>query len=601
MIVSRWPFKIFTFLIITFIKVQALPNNSTVCGVNFGRYPYKPVGECVNKEDGEILVWEHVHTSRCCLNSLKSITQALALFSTGNPQIFLPEDQWQACASQFHSQGNYSFSSCGFDILHLGKGKCSNLTLDSFKVEYGNFYNPVLENCSQFNVPDFDTQCSGCVEGISRLIDHVTSDLQVRGIDFEEEICSIATIIAIVSSGITNDTWVRDLYTCLPAMDTEDLCPDDQYLKIKHSDIKAVLVAAVGVTGMVLLIVLIKYVAKSSDKPIEGKIVSKWSGLYRFSKAEIEKAINYGNNKVCLGAGSAGRVYQGVLPSGQLVAVKHIYKTAMTDSFNREVEGLWKIRHPNLVSLFGCCTEDGEQYLVYEYCSNGNLAHNLLRGDAVLPWVTRVKILRNCALALRFLHTHPDGCTVHRDIKLTNILLTEDMEPKLSDFGLAKLIGMEESKVFTDVRGTIGYMDPEYMTSAQITCASDIYSFGIVTLQVLSGRKVIELDINARDRLTKKAKDVVMGKRPLEDFIDPRLNGELNVKDFESILRIAVLSVASSSKGRPTVKDVFDEMNKAFEDKNVSSMNDQPSVSPSTMMVQPDVISRSRSLEVIEV
>lgn len=111
---------------------------------------------------------------------------------------------------------------------------------------------------------------------------------------------------------------------------------------------------------------------------VQGKIVSKWSGLYRFSKAEIEKAINYGNNKVCLGAGSAGRVYQGVLPSGQLVAVKHIYKTAMPDSFNREVEGLWKIRHPNLVSLFGCCIEDGEQYLVYEYCSNGNLAHNLL-------------------------------------------------------------------------------------------------------------------------------------------------------------------------------------------------------------------------------
>ncbi|KAH7683037.1 Non-specific serine/threonine protein kinase protein [Dioscorea alata] len=356
---------------------------------------------------------------------------------------------------------------------------------------------------------------------------------------------------------------------------------------------------------MVLLIFLIKYVVKSSDKPIKGKIVSKWSGLYRFSKAEIEKAINYGNNKVCLGAGSAGRVYQGVLPSGQLVAVKHIYKTAMSDSFNREVEGLWKIRHPNLVSLFGCCIEDGEQYLVYEYCSNGNLAHNLLRGDAVLPWDTRVKILRNCALALRFLHTHPDGCTVHRDIKLTNILLTEDMEPKLSDFGLAKLIGMEESKVFTDVRGTIGYMDPEYMTNAKITCSSDIYSFGIVTLQVLSGRKVIELDINARDRLTKKAKDVMMGKRPLEDFIDPRLNGELNVQDFESILRIAVLSVASSSKGRPTVKDVFDEMNKAFkntlQDKNVSPMNDQPSVSPSAVTSQPEVISGSRSLEVIEV
>ncbi|KAF6161828.1 hypothetical protein GIB67_029913 [Kingdonia uniflora] len=179
----------------------------------------------------------------------------------------------------------------------------------------------------------------------------------------------------------------------------------------------------------------------------------------------------------------------------------------MSDSFTREVEGLSRIRHPNLVCLFGCCVEGGEQYLVYEYCSNGNLAQHLLSNtprDSDLPWDRRVRILRDCALALRFLHGHPDGVTVHRDIKLTNILLTEKMEPKLSDFGLAKMLGMEESKVFTDVRGTIGYMDPEYMSNAKLTCASDVYSFGIVALQLLSGRKVIDLDLDARDQLTRK-------------------------------------------------------------------------------------------------
>jgi serine/threonine protein kinase len=88
--------------------------------------------------------------------------------------------------------------------------------------------------------------------------------------------------------------------------------------------------------------------------------------------------------------------------------------------------------------------------------------------------------------------------------QLTNILLTENLEPKLSDFGLAKMLGMEESKVFTDVRGTMGYMDPEYMSNAKLTCASDIYSFGIVTLQLLSGQKVIELDLDSRDQLTRK-------------------------------------------------------------------------------------------------
>lgn len=167
------------------------------------------------------------------------------------------------------------------------------------------------------------------------------------------------------------------------------------------------------------------------------------------------------------------------------------------------------------------------------------------------------------------------------------------MEPKLSDFGLAKLMGMQESKVFTDVRGTIGYMDPEYMTNAKLTCASDIYSFGIVMLQVLSGQRVIDLDLDARDQLTRKviiyvpflsrrfelyqasklltyicvcvqAKDVSIGKRPLIDIQDRRMKGEVNSLDLESILQIAVLCAANSSTGRPTIDLVFDELERAW-------------------------------------
>lgn len=169
----------------------------------------------------------------------------------------------------------------------------------------------------------------------------------------------------------------------------------------------------------------------------------RWSGLYRFTREEIERAVDYASSRIYLGSGSAGQVYQGVLPSGQLVAVKHIHRTAMSGSFTREVEQLCKVRHPNLVCLFGYCDEEGDQYLVYEYCANGNLAQNLLSkreiiyftfcsaglflmvrvrwhagSDSVLPWETRVKILRDCASVLRFLHTHPDGCIVHRDIKV---------------------------------------------------------------------------------------------------------------------------------------------------------------------------------------
>ncbi|KAG4135743.1 hypothetical protein ERO13_D08G235600v2 [Gossypium hirsutum] len=372
---------------------------------------------------------------------------------------------------------------------------------------------------------------------------------------------------------------------------------DPGYIKLKRNLAKALVAVFVAVMVLILILVLVKFVTlkkskiqKRLPKPLLPKDINNWSCLYIFSKAEIEKAISINNRKKSLGRGSAGEVFEGRLPSGQVVAIKQIKKGNSLDSFTREVAGLSRIRHPNLVSLLGCCIEGDEQYLVLEYCHSGNLADHILRKDTVLTWEKRVKILRDCALGLRYLHNYIDGCIVHRDIKLTNILLTEDLEPKLSDFGLAKMLGMEESKVFTDVRGTIGYMDPEYMSNAKLTCASDIYSFGIVALQLLSGQKVFELDLDASEQLTRKAKDVSMGNRPSTDFEDPRLHGNLNRKDFEAILQIAVLCVAKSSRGRPPIDVVFDELEKAWKN-TVADMKMRKEIGPSATP-------QSRSMEV---
>lgn len=149
--------------------------------------------------------------------------------------------------------------------------------------------------------------------------------------------------------------------------------------------VKTILAIILAVVGLMLVIILVKYVTKNKPKkPIEFKEVSKWSGLYRFSKAEIENAINFfGPEGKSLGRGSAGQVYKGHLPSGQVVAIKHIFKSNTSDSFTREVEGLSRVRHPNLVCLFGCCVEDDDQYLVYEYCSAGNLAQHLLSINSI--------------------------------------------------------------------------------------------------------------------------------------------------------------------------------------------------------------------------
>ncbi|RXH82535.1 hypothetical protein DVH24_036876 [Malus domestica] len=481
------------------------------------------------------------------------MSKALAIHSVktqGSASVFLPEQEWKNCSGPFQKERNVSAKNCHFDGLYYGSSACSNTTLASIKKEQA--FQNAISNCSNLSNA-FEDVCGNCSKAVLDLRDDLLEAYEVKdGNATETGICGMAAVISVLEEKMNNTFSIdNDYMFCMSLLDTFD------------SLAEAILSILIGITAVTLIILLIKFVTKKQpQKPVHSGPITTWSGLYRFSKAEIENAIN--TERKDLGRGSAGQVYKGVLPSGQVVAIKHINKSNTSDSFTREVEGLSRIRHPNLVCLFGCCVEDGEQYLVYEYCAKGNLAQHLLSDDPVLTWERRVKILRDCALALRYLHHYIDGCIVHRDIKLTNILLTDNLEPKLSDFGLAKMLGMEETKVFTDVRGTIGYMDPEYMTNAKLTCASDVYSFGIVALQLLSGQKVFELDLDARDQLTRKAKDISMNKRPPEDLEDPRLNGNVNKADFESILQVAVLCVAKSSKGRPTIGLVFEEMDKAW-------------------------------------
>ncbi|CDP04247.1 unnamed protein product [Coffea canephora] len=530
------------------------------CGLNFTSIPYEPSGECIGGINEKTSDWDGFPSSICCRNALNTLTQALARqATTGDGNIFIDGERWKNCNDPFHQQQSVSVQACGFDDLFYGSSQCSSLKLST--ITQNSSFQAAFHQCASFN-PSFDNFCSNCTNALINATNQFLDQLYEQDNNTEKVICGVALIVAVVAGEIDNESQIKDFYRCLPA-----LIESGHYIKIKSTLARALLAVLLATTGLILIIALIKYVTKSKKqekKRVRAKDIVAWSALYSFSKAEIENAMNYGNEKECLGRGSAGVVYKGILPSGQVVAIKHVHKSNTSDSFTREIEGLSRVRHPNLVCLFGCCMEDGEQYLVYEYCSAGNLAQHLLKKETVLPWESRVKILRDCALALRYLHHYVDGCIVHRDIKLTNILLTENMEPKLSDFGLARVLGMEESKVFTDVRGTIGYMDPEYMSNAKLTCASDIYSFGIVALQVLSGQKVIELDLDARDQLTRKAKDVSMGKRPLKDIEDPTLEGNLDAVDFESILQIAVLCVAKSSDGRPSIDIVFEELDKAW-------------------------------------
>ncbi|XP_039119757.1 LOW QUALITY PROTEIN: probable receptor-like protein kinase At2g42960 [Dioscorea cayenensis subsp. rotundata] len=278
---------------------------------------------------------------------------------------------------------------------------------------------------------------------------------------------------------------------------------------------------------------------------------------------EIYSATNNLNALNFIGQGIAGKVYKGVLSNGWHVAIKHIIKDGYVETFVREVTSLSHVRHRNLVSLRGYCEEAEECFLVYELCPNGNLSEWLFGKDKFLSWLQRVDIAFDCARGLQFLHTYREGCIVHRDIKPTNILLGPDFEAKLSDFGLSKVIDHGLSHVSSEVRGTFGYVDPEYRQNRHVNAAGDVYSFGIVLLQILSGMRVLNLNVMKPMPLEKTAKHIVEGGN-IAEFADPKLYGEYSKDAFEMVLNLA-LSCTSYKQQRPSMEQVMKKLEKALE------------------------------------
>ncbi|TVU14121.1 hypothetical protein EJB05_37567, partial [Eragrostis curvula] len=257
-----------------------------------------------------------------------------------------------------------------------------------------------------------------------------------------------------------------------------------------------------------------------------------------------------------IGQGIAGKVYRGVLANGWPVAVKHIVKNEHAETFLREVTSLSHIRHPNLVSLRGYCDGQEECFLVYELCINGK--------DKNLSWVQRLRIALGSACGLWFLHIYPEGCIVHRDIKPTNILLGVDMEPKLSDFGLSRVMELGVSHVSSEVRGTFGYVDPEYRHNHKVNSAGDVYSFGMVLLQLLSGKRAINILNTAKPMSLDKMASTLIQEGNVLEFIDPRLNGEYSEEAFDVSLKLA-LSCTGHKKQRPSMEQVVSRLEKALE------------------------------------
>nr|XP_028958942.1 probable LRR receptor-like serine/threonine-protein kinase At1g07650 [Malus domestica] len=283
------------------------------------------------------------------------------------------------------------------------------------------------------------------------------------------------------------------------------------------------------------------------------------TGFFKFK--QLKAATNNFDAANKLGEGGFGVVYKGELLDGTFIAVKQLSSKSKQGNreFVNEIGMISALQHPNLVKLYGCCIEGNQLFLVYEYMENNSLSHVLFdpeEGLKKLDWNTRHKICLGIARGLAFLHEESTLKIVHRDIKTTNILLDRDLNPKISDFGLAKLNEEENTHISTRVAGTIGYMAPEYALWGYLSDKADVYSFGVVALELLSGKNNIKYRPNENFVCLLDWALVLQQKGNLMELVDRKLGSEFNKEEAMRMIKVALLCANPSPALRPTMSAV---------------------------------------------
>ncbi|XAR57887.1 Non-specific serine/threonine protein kinase, partial [Bertholletia excelsa] len=278
----------------------------------------------------------------------------------------------------------------------------------------------------------------------------------------------------------------------------------------------------------------------------------------RFSYEELAAATDQFSQANMLGQGGFGHVYKGMLPNGKAVAVKRLKSGSGQGEreFQAEVEIISRVHHRHLVSLVGYCIADVQRLLVYDFVPNGTLEYHLhAKGLPTMKWESRVRIALGSAKGLAYLHEDCHPRIIHRDIKSSNILLDHNFEAMVADFGLAKLTNDNFTHVSTRVMGTFGYLAPEYASSGKLTDKSDVFSFGVMLLEIVTGRRPVDpsnqfMDDSlvdwARPLLTKAMEDGDYAK-----LADPRLEGNFDRQDMARMVACANAAIRHSAKLRP--------------------------------------------------
>ncbi|CAA3013216.1 somatic embryogenesis receptor kinase 2 [Olea europaea subsp. europaea] len=300
------------------------------------------------------------------------------------------------------------------------------------------------------------------------------------------------------------------------------------------------------------------------DVPAEEDPEVHLGQLKRFSLRELQVATDSFSNKNILGRGGFGKVYKGRLADGTLVAVKRLKEERTPGGelqFQTEVEMISMAVHRNLLRLRGFCMTPTERLLVYPYMANGSVASCLRErppNEPPLDWPTRKCIALGSARGLSYLHDHCDPKIIHRDVKAANILLDEEFEAVVGDFGLAKLMDYKDTHVTTAVRGTIGHIAPEYLSTGKSSEKTDVFGYGIMLLELITGQRAFDLARLANDddvMLLDWVKGLLKEKK-LEMLVDPDLQKKYVEAEVEQLIQVALLCTQSSPMDRPKMSEV---------------------------------------------
>ncbi|KAH9779340.1 putative leucine-rich repeat receptor-like serine/threonine-protein kinase [Citrus sinensis] len=281
-----------------------------------------------------------------------------------------------------------------------------------------------------------------------------------------------------------------------------------------------------------------------------------------FTLKQIKAATNNFAPDNKIGEGGFGPVYKGLLADGTVIAVKQLSSKSKQGNreFINEIGMISALQHPNLVKLYGCCMEGNQLSLIYEYLENNSLARAMFGPEEhrlKLDWPTRRRICLGIARGLAYLHGESRIKIVHRDIKATNVLLDKDLNPKISDFGLAKLDEEDDTHISTRVAGTIGYMAPEYATRGHLTEKADVYSFGIVALEIVSGRSNV-FSRTKEDKIYLLDWALVLKEQGnLMELVDTDLGSNFDKEQLMVMINVALLCASASPTNRPSMSSVL--------------------------------------------